>query len=102
MKTTEATTAVVYHALLIELFYDFREVREGSGKTVDLVNDYGIDSLGGDVSEKALESRPFNVTAGEAAIIIRVGNDLPALMSLAQDVSFTGLSLGIERIKGLL
>ena len=72
MKTTEATTAVVYHALLIELFYDFREVREGSGKTVDLVNDYGIDSLGGDVSEKALESRPFNVTAGEAAIVIRV------------------------------
>jgi hypothetical protein len=72
------------------LLYDFREISKRSGKTVDLVDDYGIDSLGGDVSEKALESRPFNITAGEAAIIIRVGNCLPALMPLAKDVSLTG------------
>src|SRR5690606_39208972 len=40
--------------------------------------------------------------AGETAVVVVVGDDLPTLMNLAADVVLAGVALGVERIEFLL
>jgi hypothetical protein len=77
------------------------EVGQGAGGSVNFINDDGVDSLRGNIVQKLFQSWPFHVAAGEAAIVIASGDIVPSLMALAEDVRFTRLSLGIERIEGL-
>src|SRR5438270_13761450 len=46
--------------------------------------------------------RAFGVAAGEAAVVVAVGQAGPALLLLALDVRLTRLALGIEAVELLL
>ena len=89
-------------ALFVELLDDLGKVCQRACQPVDLIDDNGIDSFGCDVFEQSFQGWSFHVAAGEAAIVILSRNQLPAFMSLADDIGFAGFPLGIERIEGLL
>ena len=78
-----------------------REVGEGAGEAVDLVDDDHIDPAGGDIRHEALQARAVHGAAGEAAIVVRHRDHPPALGLLAGDIGGTGLALGIERVEAL-
>ena len=59
----------------------------------------GIAIAGVDVGEQPLERRPLDVGAGEAAIIVAVGQRLPALAAHGADVELRRLSLGVESVE---
>jgi hypothetical protein len=90
------------NTLFVELFDDLGEVGQGAGESVNFINDDGVDSLRGNIVQKLFQSWPFHVAAGEAAIVIASGDDMPSLVALAEDVSFARLSLGIQGIERLL
>src|SRR6185312_4683020 len=48
------------------------------------------------------ERGPLHGRAGEPAVVIWLGQDLPALVLLAGDERLTGLALGVERVEILL
>jgi hypothetical protein len=79
----------------------FRKVHQGTGEPIDLVDDQGIDFMFLNITEKLPQGGPLHRTAGEAAVVVMVGHDGPALMLLTLDECAAGLSLGIERIEGL-
>ena len=89
-------------ALLIECLDDLGKVSQRPRQPVYLIDNDGIDSPGGDVLKQAFEGRPFHVPPGVAAVIVFGGNRLPALMPLAENIGFTGFTLGMERVEGLL
>jgi hypothetical protein len=89
-------------ALLVELFHDLGEVGQGAGEAVNFINDDGVDSLRGNIVQEFLQPWPLHVAAGEAAIVVAGEDDMPSLMTLAEDLRLTGLSLGVEGIEGLL
>ena len=53
------------------------------------------------ITEKLPQGRALHGTAGEAAVVVMVAQDGPALMLLTLDECAAGLPLGIERIEGL-
>ena len=73
-----------------------------AGQPVDLVDDDDIDLARLDVGQQALQGRALQGAAGEAAIVVAVGQQPPALVLLAGDVGLAGLALGIERVEVLL
>ena len=75
------------------------EVHQRAGQPVDLVDDHDVDPAGLDVGHQALQGRAFQRAAGEAAIVVAVGNQQPALGLLAGDVGLTGLALGVEAVE---
>ena len=79
-----------------------REIHQGAGQTVDLVDDDHIDGSCLDVGKQLLQGRALHRPARDAAIIISLGNELPAETALRADIGFTGLPLGIERVEFLL
>jgi hypothetical protein len=89
-------------ALFVELFDDLGKICQRACQTVDLVDDNGINPFGCDLIEQSFQGWPFHITAGEAAIVILGRNQLPAFMSLTDDVGFAGFPLSVERIEGLL
>src|SRR5215472_6346709 len=63
---------------------------------------YAVDLPGPDVSQQALQRRAFQVAAAVAAVVIARGQRRPAGMSLAVDVRFGRLALGIQRVEVLV
>ncbi len=55
-----------------------------------------------DVFQKPLEGRPLHRPAGQASIVVYVRKHDLAGMTLAHDIGFASLPLGIERIEFLL
>src|SRR4029077_12106754 len=53
-----------------------------------------------DIGQEFLQGRAVEGGSREAAIIIAVRNEAPALMRLALDIGLAGLALGIERVEG--
>ena len=68
----------------IEHLDDLGEVGEAAGQPVDLVDDDDVDLAGLDIGEQPLEAGPLHVAAREAAIVIAVGQQRPALVPLAE------------------
>ena len=86
----------------VEDIDDFGKVAQGAGQPVDLVDDDGVDPAGLDLGEKPLQRRPLHRPAGDAAIVIELRQDRPALVLLAEDEGLARLPLCIERVEGLL
>ena len=50
------------------------EIQQRAGKPVDLVDDHDVDLAGLDVGQEPLEGRALQRAAGEAAIVVAVGD----------------------------
>ena len=85
--------------MLIEQLDQLGEVGERAGEPVDLVDHDGVDLAGPDIGQQFLQGRAVERGAREAAVVVVVGNQAPALMRLALDVGLAGLALGIERVE---
>src|SRR5262249_54819452 len=70
-----------------------------AGEPVNLVDHHGGNLAGPDIGQQRLQGRAVERGPRQAAIIVAVGNEPPALMCLALDVGLTGLALGIERVE---
>ena len=80
---------------------DQGEMFERPGQPFDLVDQDRVDPAGPDVREQPLR-RAVHRAAGEAAIVIAVGQGGPALVLLAEDIGGAGLALRVERVERLL
>jgi hypothetical protein len=58
-----------------------------------------IDAVCFDVGDQALQRRSLQGAAGEAPVVITVGNEQPALGLLARNIGLAGLALGVEAVK---
>ena len=65
-------------------------------KPVDLVDHDHVDPSGLDVGEQPLQRRALQRAAGEAAVVVAVRDQHPALGPLAGHVGLAGLALGVE------
>src|SRR5215208_6759070 len=75
------------------------EIRKRARQPVDLVHHHEVDPASPNIAQQGLERRPFQRGPGEAAIIIMIWDEPPALLRLALDIGLTGLALGIERVE---
>src|SRR5262249_53785566 len=71
-------------------------------QAIHLVDDDCVDPASLDVGEQAGERGPLHVAAGEAAIVVAVGQAGPALVLLAADVRLAAVALGVEGVEFLL
>ena len=78
------------------------EVRKRPRQPVDLVDDDLIDAAGVDLRHQALQRRALQVPSRDAAVVVTVGEQDPALVPLAPDEGLAGLALRIERVEVLL
>src|SRR5690606_14628038 len=76
-----------------------REVEERAAEAVDLVDDDDVDLARVDVGEQALERGALDVRASEAAVVVALGQRLPALAPHRPDVELGGLALGVEGVE---
>ena len=72
------------------------EVHQRARQPVDLVDHHDVDQAGLDVGEQPLQRRALQRAAGEAAVVVAVAHQHPALGALAGDVGLAGLALGVE------
>ena len=86
---------------LVEHIDDLGEVREAAGEPIDLVNQDDVDLARRDIGEQSHQSGALHVTAREPAIVVALGIERPAFMTLAQRIGSTGLILRIKAIKFL-
>ena len=88
-------------ALRVEELDQFGEVGERTGQAVDLVDDDDVELIQPNGVEKPLQSRTLETAAGEAAIVVVIANQRPALARLALDIGFAGFPLSVERVEVL-
>ena len=88
--------------MLIEHLHHLGEVEQRAAEAVDLVDDHAVDLACGDVGHEAFQRRAVHVAAGEPAIVVVLGDALPAFVTLGGDVRFSRFSLGIEGVELLL
>ena len=73
-------------AVPLEDLDDPGEVDQRAGQPVDLVDDHDVDRAAFDVAQQPLQGRALHGAAGEAAVVVAVGHEQPALVLLALDV----------------
>ena len=81
---------------------ELREVHQRARQPVDLVDHDDVDQPLLDVGEQPLQRRPLQRAAGEAAVVVGLADQRPALGALAGDVGLAGLALGVQRVELLL
>ena len=90
------------HLPLVEDFHDLGEVTERACQSIHLVDDHGVDPVALDIRENPFQGGSLKGAAGEAAVIVHLGQRGPALVLLTEDKGFAGFPLGIERVEVLL
>ena len=85
----------------VECLDQLGEVGERTGQAIDLIDDDHVDPSGLHIGQELLQRRPVHRPAGEAAVIITVMDQPPALVRLALDICFARLPLGVEGIEVL-
>src|SRR5438094_7667850 len=66
------------------------------------MDNHHVDPAGLDVGKQTCQRRPVHVAAGEAAVVVTLGQADPALVRLALDVGLGRLALGVERVEVLV
>jgi len=89
------------HLEAVERLQHLGEVQQGATQAVDLVDDHGIDPAGLDVGQQALQGWPVHVAAGEATVVVTIGQAGPALVLLAEDVRLCRFALSVQRVEFL-
>jgi hypothetical protein len=69
------------------------------GQPVDLVDHHHVDQPALDVRQQAAQCRPLQGAAGDAAVVVAVGHQHPALGALAGDIGLARLALGVEGVE---
>jgi hypothetical protein len=69
------------------------------GQPIDLIDDDDVDPSGLHIGQKLLQRWPLHRPAREAAVVIVIPNQSPALMRLALNVGLTRLPLGVEGVE---
>ena len=64
--------------VLLEGLHEACEVEQGAAEAIDLVDDHAVDLAGLDVGHEALQGGPVHVAAGEAAVVVAVGQAAPS------------------------
>ena len=80
----------------VEHLDQLREVHQRARQPVDLVDHDDVDQALLDVGEQPLQRRALQRAAGEAAVVVGVADQRPALGALAGDVGLAGLALGVR------
>ena len=88
--------------MLVEHLDQLGEVGERAGQPIDLIDDDHVDPSRLHVNEQLLERRPIHRPAGEAAVVVTIPNQSPALVRLALDVGLARLPLSVEGVEILL
>src|SRR5208283_1435470 len=86
----------------VEQLDELGEIHERPGQAIDLVDDDDVDPLFADVGKQSLQGRAVQASAGEAAVVIALPDQLPALMGLTLDVRLGGLALSLEGVELLI
>ena len=82
--------------MFVEDFDRLCEVGEGTGETVDLVDNDNVELAGSDLVQKILQGRAIQGSAGQAAVVEPVPNPYPSFVGLALDIGLAGLPLGVQ------
>ena len=80
----------------IEHLDQLGKIHQRAAEPIDLVDDDDVDPPRLDIGDQSLQGGPLQRAAGEAAIVVAVGHQQPALGLLTGDIGLTGLALGIE------
>src|ERR1019366_10011099 len=83
-----------------EPLHQLREVEERAAQAVDLVDDYDVDLFLINFGQESLESWPFDVCAGEPAVVVALVDEGPAWLLLY--IRGAGLPLSVEGVEVLL
>ena len=83
----------------LEYFDNPGEVGERAGQPVDLVDDDHVDDAASRHRAAAAAGRALHDAAGEAAVVVAVGDEHPAFVLLALDVGERRLALGVEGVE---
>ena len=78
---------------------EFGEVRDGTGKSVQLVEDNQINQASLRVGHQLFQCRAIHVTAGESVIIVTLRQTDPAAAFLTGHICLPGFALGIDGIE---
>ena len=77
----------------IEHLDQLGKIHQRAAEPIDLVDDHHVDAPGLDVGQQSLQRRPVQRCAGNAAVVVAVGNEQPAFGLLACDVRLAGFAL---------
>ena len=75
--------------------------KSARGQPIDLIDDDHVDPSRLHVNEQLLERWPLHRPTGEAAVVVTIPNQSPALVCLALDVGLACFPLGVEGIEVL-
>jgi hypothetical protein len=85
-------------AVAVEHLDQLGEVHQRAAEAVDLVDHHHVDQPVLDVGQQPLQRRALQRAAGDAAVVVAVAHQHPALGALAGDVGLAGLALGVEEL----
>ncbi len=86
----------------VEPLNDASEVRQRTRQPIDFVGQDHIDEPSIDVGQKGPQPWPIHRSAGEAAIVVDLGPDGPALADLRGDIGLACLALGLQAVELLV
>ena len=89
-------------AVRLEHVHQLGEVGQRAAQAVDLVDHHHVHRPALDVGEQPLQRRPLQRAAGEAAVVVAVADQRPALGALGGDVGLAGVALGVEGVELLV
>jgi hypothetical protein len=85
------------HPVVVEQLDQLGEIGERAGQAIDLIDHHDGDFAGPDIGQEVLQA--VEGGAGEATVVVVIGNEPPAFMRLALDIGLAGFPLGIERVE---
>jgi hypothetical protein len=86
----------------VEYLDQLGEVHERARQAVYLVDHHHVNQAVLDIREEPLQGRAVQRAAGDAAVVIVIAHQRPALRALTGDVGLASLALGVETIELLL
>jgi hypothetical protein len=84
---------------LVKQFHQLCKIGQRPGQAIDLVDHNDVHFAGADIGQQTLQSRPVDVAAREAAVVVFGAQQRPAGMGLAFDIGLRSLVLGIQRVE---
>ena len=88
--------------MAVEHLDQLGEIGQRAAETVDLVDHDHIDQPVLDILHQPLQAGPLQRAARQAAVVILIADQHPALGALAGHERLAGLALGVERVELLL